>query len=61
MKNTISGIKNTLEGSISRPDETKDHINNLEDMVAENSQSSKNKKEYCSHSPLYTILLCDYI
>ena len=39
MKNTISEIKNTLEGIKIRPDEAEDLISKLEDKVEENTQT----------------------
>ena len=49
MKDTISEMKNTLEGINSRLGETKNRFNNLEGKVGENSQSEcqkQTKKEY---------------
>ena len=41
MKNTIIEMENTLEGINSRLDETEDQISNLNDKVAEKTQSEQ--------------------
>lgn len=45
MKNTISKMRNTLEGINSRPDEAKNWINYSEDKVAENTHSEQRKEK----------------
>ena len=46
MKDTISEMKNTLEGISSRLDETKDWMSNSEDKFKKTpNQSSKREKE----------------
>ena len=45
MKNAMSEIKNALDGIKSRVGETEDQTSNLEDMVAENTQSEQQKEK----------------
>ena len=45
MKNTISEMRNTLQGITSQVAKTEDQISNLEGNEAENNQKSKKKKE----------------
>lgn len=45
MKNTLTEIKNSLEGIDSRLEEAENWINDLEDKVAENAQLEQWKKE----------------
>ena len=45
MKNTISELKNTVEGINSRLDEAKDWISKLEDKVEKNTQNEKGKEK----------------
>ena len=40
MKNTMSEMKNTLEGINIKRDETEDKMSNLEDKIEENMQSA---------------------
>ena len=44
MKNTITELKNTLEGINSRLDEPADWISNLKDKIAKNTQSGQKEK-----------------
>ena len=45
MKNTVSEMKYTLEGISNRLDEAEDWISDVEDKVAENTQSKKQKEK----------------
>lgn len=45
MKNTITEMKDELEGITSRLDEAKDRISNLEDKTAENILSEEQKEK----------------
>ena len=45
MRNTISQIRNTLEGINSRQDEAEDQISVLENKVVENIQTDQNKEK----------------
>ena len=45
MRNTITEMKNTLEGFNSRPDETEERISELEDKVADYTQSEQHKRK----------------
>ena len=45
MKNSISDMKNTLEGINSRLDEAEDQISNLVGKIAENTQSEHQKEK----------------
>ena len=45
MKYTITEMKNTLEGINRRLDEAGDRISDLEDKVAENTQSEQQKEK----------------
>lgn len=42
---TITELKNMLDGTNSRLDESEDGISDLEDKVAENTQSEEEKKK----------------
>ena len=44
MKNTLSEIKNTLQGINSRVGETEDQISNLQDRKVETTLSEQKKK-----------------
>ena len=44
MKNTVSEMKNTLEGITIRPDEAEDWISELEDKVERNTQAEKQNR-----------------
>lgn len=43
MKSTVTELKTTLDGIISRLDEAEDRISDLEDKAAENTQSEEQK------------------
>ena len=45
MKNTITKMKNTLQGINIKLDEPENWISNLEDNIAENTQSEQQKKK----------------
>ena len=45
MKNIITQMKNTLEGINSRLGEADDHINDLENKIAENIQTEQPKEK----------------
>ena len=45
MKNTITEMKNTLEGINSRPNDTEEWISDLEDKVVEITATEQKKKE----------------
>ena len=45
MKDTLTEIKNNLQGNNSRVDEAKNQMNDLEHKEAKNNQSGQEKKE----------------
>ena len=45
MKDTLTEIKNNLQGNNSRVDEAKNHINDLEHKEAKNNQSEQHEEK----------------
>ena len=45
MKDTLTGIRNNLQGNNSKVDEAENQINDLEHKEVKNNQNKKNKKE----------------